>query len=145
MGLFSGLFRKKPTAAEKKEINAAISRLTTCGRRLESTDSIDRYFTEWEKCQADMEQLKYYEGKRIKFNVSLQKVQNAMEAEIPRIEREVVNRSYDRMLRDAAKLTTAKGKLNRAYKYFGELEFYYPRLQPETVSLIEQLKQNTAF
>ena len=145
MGLFSGLFSKKPTSAEKKEINAAISRITTCGRRLESADSIDRYFTEWEKCLADMEQLRYYEMKRIKFKVSPQKVQTAMYAEIPRIEREVVNRSYDRMLRDAAKLTTVKGKQNRADKFFGELEFYYPRLQTETVSLIEQLKQKTSF
>lgn len=149
MGLFgkmiSGLFSKKPTPAEKKEINSILSRVTTCAKRLESTDSIDRYITEWDKYMADYERLCYYEDKRIKFTVSPQKVHSTICAEIPRIEKDVVIRGYDRMLRDAAKLSTTKGKQSRADKFFNELSFYYPRLKPETVNLIEQLKQRTFF
>ena len=44
-----GLFSKKPTAAEAREINALLARMGTCCKRLESVDSIDRYFTEWDK------------------------------------------------------------------------------------------------
>ncbi len=149
MGMFntllSGLFSKKPTAAEKKEINSILSRVTTCAKRLESTDSIDRYITEWDKYSADYERLRYYEDKKIKFTVSPQKIHEAICAEVPRIEKDVVTRGYDRMLRDAAKLSTSKGKQNRAEKYFNELAFYYSRLQPETVNLIEQLKNSTTF
>lgn len=143
--MFSGLFSKKPTAAEKKEINSILSRTMTCAKRLESTDSIDCYITEWDKYLADYKRLRYYEDMKIKFTVSPQKVHEAICAEVPRIEKDVVNRGYDRMLRDAAKLSTSKGKQNKADKYFNELAFYYPRLQPETVNLIEQLKRRTTF
>ena len=142
------LFSKKPikpTTAEKNEINAMISRVGTIGKRLESVDSVDRYFTEWEKFQSEFERLSYYEAKGIKFQYPLKKLYSAACAEIPRIEKGVITRGYDRMQRDAAKLTTDKGKQKKADAFFGELEFYYPRLQPESVELIKSLRAKTNY
>lgn len=138
MGLFS--FYKKPTAAQKKEIEAALSRGRTCAKRIESLDSIDKYFTEWDKYMKEEKILEYYEDQRIKFTVSPRKIHSMVCAEIPRIEKDTIMRSYDRMQRDAAKLSTDSGKKKKAEKFFNELEYYYPRLQPESVQLIQQLK-----
>lgn len=140
-----GIFNKKPTTAEKTEINAILSRMGTCCKRLESVDSIDKYFTEWDKYLSEYERLTYYESRGIKFTMSLKKFHSQICSEIPRIEREIVNRGYDRMQRDAAKLTTDKGKQKKADAFFHELEYYYPRLQPMTVELIKSLRAKTVF
>ena len=57
----------------------------------------------------------------------------------------MLNRSFDRMQRDAIKLTTDKGKKKKAESFFQEIQFYYPRLQPSTVELVEKLKGNCVF
>lgn len=138
MGLFS--FYKKPTAAQKKEIEAALSRSRTCAKRLESMDSIDKFFTEWDKYMNEEKILEYYEDQRIKFNVSPRKIHSMVCAELPRLEKDTIMRGYDRMQRDAAKLSTDSGKKKKAEKFFSELEFYFPRLHPESVDIIQQLK-----
>lgn len=140
-----GLFYKQPTATQRKDINATISRVGTCLKRMETVDSIDKYFTELDKFQSDYKALRAYENQRIKFMVPLNKIYNEFVAEIPRLERDVVNRGYDRMLRDAAKVSTEKSKQNKANKFFDELEYYYPRLLPETVEYIKGLKINCKF
>ena len=137
-----GLFRRAPSSTEKKDINATISRIGTCFKRLESVDSIDKYITEYDKFINDYNALRAYEKDKIKFKVSLTQILSEVEAEIPRIEKEVVTRGYDRMQRDAAKVTTEKSKLNKATKFFDELEYYYPRLRPATVEYIKSLKAN---
>ena len=137
-----GLFHRAPTSNEKKDINATISRVGTCFKRLESVDSIDKYFTEYDKFLNDYNALRAYEKQRIKFKVPLSKIYNEVTAEIPRIEKDVVNRGYDRMQRDAAKVSTEKSKQNKANKFFDELEYYYPRLQLGTVEYIKNLKAN---
>lgn len=140
-----GLFSKKPTAAEKQQINSALSRMGTCCKRLESVDSIDKYFTEWDKYLSDYHVLEMYANKGIKFTVPPKKIHAQICQEVPRIEIDVVNRGYDRMMRDAAKLTTDKGKQNKALKFFNELEFYYPRLQVGTVEHINGLRSKIPF
>ena len=140
-----GLFSKKPTSAEKQQINSTLSRMGTCCKRLESVDSIDRYFTEWDKYLSDYHVLEMYANKGIKFTISPKKIHSQICQEIPRIEIDVVNRGYDRMMRDAAKLTTDKGKQNKALKFFNELEYYYPRLQVSTVEHIKGLRTKTPF
>lgn len=140
-----GLFDKKPTTAQKNDINATISRCGTCCKRLESANSIDRYFTEWDKFMVDYNVLLAYEKQRIKFTVPPHKLYNQIVAEIPRIEHDIVTRGYDRMQRDAAKLSTDKSKQNKAIKYFDELEYYYPRLRPETVNYIKSLKETCSL
>ncbi|MBR5040728.1 MAG: hypothetical protein IKX68_06395 [Clostridiales bacterium] len=137
-----GLFHKKPTPAQKREIEAALSRSMTCCRRLESLDSIDKYFTEWDKYLSEEHILEYYEDQRIKFNVSPRKIHSQICAEIPRIEKDIITRGYDRMQRDAAKLSTNSGKKKKAEKFFSELEFYYPRLNSQSVELINQLRSS---
>lgn len=137
-----GLFSRAPSSTEKKDINATISRVGTCFKRLESVDSIDKYFTEYDKFINDYNSLRAYEKQRIKFKYPLTKIYNEVEAEIPRIEKDVVSRGYDRMQRDAAKVTTEKSKKNKAIKFFDELEYYYPRLRPTTVEYIKSLKAN---
>ena len=138
-----GLFYKEPTSNEKREINAIISRVGTCFKRLESANSIDKYFTEYDKFISDYNMLREYEKRRIKFNVPLTKIYNEVVAEIPRLERDIVARGYDRMQRDAVKLTTEKSKQNKAKKFFDELEYYYPKLQPATVIYIKSLRANS--
>ena len=140
-----GLFHRAPTSNEKKDINATISRVGTCFKRLESVDSIDKYFTEYDKFLNDYNMLRVYEKQRIKFKVPLTKIYNEVMAEIPRIEKDVVNRGYDRMQRDAAKVSTEKSKQNKANKFFDELEYYFPRLQPGTVEHIKTLKANCSL
>ncbi len=137
-----GLFSKKPTAAQKNEINASLSRLMTIAKKLETTESIDKYFTEWDKYITEYTLLSVYERQGIKFNISLKKIHSKMLEEIPRIEKDVLNRGFDRMQRDSAKLTTDKGKKKKAEAFFQELKFYYPRLQPSTVEMAENLKRN---
>ena len=102
MGLFSRY--RKPTAAEKKEIEAALSRLRTCGKRIETIDSIDKYITEWDKINAEEHILEYYEDQKIKFTVSPRKIYSMMVAELPRLEKDIIMRGYDRLQRDAIKL-----------------------------------------
>lgn len=140
-----GLFSKKPTANEKKEINAILSRMTTCCKRLEATDSIDKYFTEWDKYLSDYERLSYFARKGIKFTASPDRMHSLICREVPRLEKDIINRGYDRMLRDAAKLSTEKGKRTKAEKFFNELEFYYPKMQATSVELVKELKSKTAF
>lgn len=137
-----GLFHRAPTANEKKDINAAISRIGTSLKRFETVDSIDKYFTEYDKFMTDYKVLQMYERQRIKFQVPLAKVLSQFTAEIPRLEKDVVTRGYDRMQRDAAKVTTEKSKQNKAKKFFDELEYYYPRMKPETVEYAKSLKAN---
>lgn len=139
------MFSKKPTTEEKNEINALLARMRTCCKRLESVDSIDRFFTEWDKYLSEYDRLSYYESKGIKFTMSPREVHSQICAEIPRIERDVISRGYDRMQRDAAKLTTDKGKQKKADAFFNELEYYYSRLQPGTVEFIRNLRANTNF
>ena len=143
MGLFN--FSKKPTAAQKKEIEACLSRSRTCCKKIETQDSIDGYFTEWDKYMAEQKILEMYEDQRISFTVSPRKIHSMICKEIPRVEKETIMRSYDRMQRDAAKLATDSGKRKKAERYFAELEYYYPRLKPESVSLIEELKSNCSL
>lgn len=140
-----GLFNKKPTTEEKNQINSTLSKMGTCCKRLESVDSIDKYFTEWDKYLSDYRVIEMYANNGIKFTVPPKKIHAQICQEIPRIEKDVVNRGYDRMMRDAVKLTTDKGKQNKANKFFNELEYYYPRLQVGTVELIKTLKANTPF
>lgn len=135
-----GLFSKKPTAAQKKEIEAALSRSRTCCKRLESLDSIDKYFSEWDKYMQEEHLLEYYEDQRIKFTVSPRKIHAMICAERPRLEKDIIMRGYDRMQRDAIKLSTDAGKKKKAEKFFSELEFYSSRLCLESVQLVQQLK-----
>lgn len=151
-GFVSGLTgkpapKKKPstTAQERQEINAIISRIGTCGKRLETIDSIDKYFTEWDKYSTEMKMLQMYEERGVKFIEPPSNIHNQLLAEIPRIEKDILKRGYDRMQRDAAKLTTDKGKQKKADAFFSELEFYYPRLKPETVELAKSLKEQTQY
>lgn len=146
-GLVGGSTSKyrKPTSAESKDINAIISRIDTCGKHLETVDSVDKYFTEWDKYSTEMKILQSYEQQGIKFIEPPSSIHNQLLAEVPRLEKNVVNRAYDRMQRDVAKLTTEKGKQKKADAFFCELEFYYPRLQPETVELIKVLKNQTIY
>ena len=140
-----GLFSRKPTAAEVKQINSLLGRMGTCCRRLESVDSIDRYFTEWDKYLSEYQQLDYYAKQGIKFSVSPQKIHLQICKEIPRIEKDVLRRAYDRMLRNAAKVTTEKAKQKKADAFFNEIEYYHSRLQPDTISLANTLKERTRF
>lgn len=142
---YMGLFSKKPTAAEAREINALLARMGTCCKRLESVDSIDRYFTEWDKYLSEYNRLAYFESKGIRFTASPKRIHAQICAEIPRIEIDVLRRGYDRMLRNAAKLSTAKGKQKKADTFFSELRYYYPRLQPGTIQLAESLCAQTSF
>jgi len=142
-GYEMGIFGKKyvkPTATEKKEIDAILSRMATCCKRLETVDSIDKYFTEWDKYVVDQKRLAYFEGKGIKFTASPKKIHDQICKEIPRVEIDVIDRGFDRMQRDAAKLSTNKGKQKKSDAFFNELEYYYSRLQPSSVEHIKELK-----
>lgn len=140
-----GLFSKKPTPQQKREIEAMLSRMGTCCKRLESVNSIDSYFTEWDKYLSEYKMLSSYESQGIRFTVSPKKIHGQILNEIPRVERDVVSRGYDRLQRDSAKLSTDKGKQKKVDAFFNELEFYYPRLQPGTVAYIKELRAKDRF
>jgi hypothetical protein len=139
MGLF---FKRKPrpSAQDKKEAKAVLSRLVTCAKRIETAKSIDELLTALEKYETERSMLELYEQKGVKLSMPTSKIDAAVRAEIPRLERETVDRGYDRMMRDALKLKTDKGRCNKARRYFEELEYYYPRLQQSTVARINQLR-----
>lgn len=140
-----GLFFKKPTATDKKEANAALSRMKTCFKKMETGNSIDSYFTTWQKYTTEYELLKGYEQKGVKLTMSSKKMHLAVTAEVPRIEKETVQRGYDRLQRDMAKLSTDAGKAKKANAFFSELEFYYPRLKPSTVEYIQSLRASCPY
>lgn len=145
MGIFSMFFGKKATPQQKREIEAMLSRMRTCCKRLESVNSIDSYFTEWEKYLSEYRQLSAYADQGIKFSVSPRFIHEQILKEVPRIEKDVVSRGYDRLQRDSAKLSTDKGKQKKADSFFNELEFYFPRLQQGTVTLIKDLRAKDKF
>lgn len=143
MGLFFG--KKKPTAQDKKDANAVLSRMRTCAKRLESAKSIDAYFTEWEKYLGEYEHIKLYEQKDVKLTMPSKTLHALVLKEVPRLERETVDCGYDRLQRDMSKLATDTGRRKKAERFFSELEFYYPRLQASTVDFIGQLRTDCRY
>lgn len=148
LGIIMGLFfNRKPraTAQDKKEANAALSRLVTCAKRIETARSIDDLFTALEKYETERHILELYEQKGVKLSMPMTKLNAAVKAEIPRLERETVDRGYDRLMRDIVKLKTEKGRGNKARQFFEELEYYYPRLQQGTVDHIQSLRMDCRY
>ena len=144
MGIFGKKY-VKPTATEKKEIDAILSRMATCCKRLESVNSVDKYFIEWDKYVIDQNRLAQFENKGIKFTASPKEIHSQICKEIPRVEIDVIDRGFDRMQRDAAKLSTDKGKQKKSDAFFNELEYYYSRLQPSSVEHIKELKLKAQY
>ena len=144
MGLFSKS-KPKPTTQHKNEAKAAISRFGTCAKELESATSIDAYITAMDKCNSELNLLQLYEENGVTLSMPLSQIRESVTAEIPRIERETVDRSYDRMMRDTFKLKTDAGRKRKAVRFFEELEYYYPRLQQSTIDHIKGLRGSCKF
>lgn len=144
MGLFN-LFGPKPTAQDKANAKSSVARLQTAIKKLAFAKSIDAYFTDWDRFLEELEVLKGYEGKGVKVTPSCKMILSVAQKDLPRVEKKVVDRSYDRLQRDLAKLSTDSGKVKKAERFFSELEFYYPRLQESTVSYIETIKAQCSF
>lgn len=146
-GEIMGFFKPKMkiTSEKKREIEALLARTRTCARHINETDIIKNYFAEWDKIENNCHTLLEYEKKGFPFKPKMAETYKQMKNMQKDSEKEFIDRAYERMLRSAAQVTTDKAKKNKAFSFFSELEFYYPRLSPESVEYAEALKKRTEY
>ena len=56
-----------------------------------------------------------------------------------------LERSYEKMIHDAHLLKTEKGRINKANKYFSEVEFYKDIMLDSNLTLLDRFKQEKAW
>lgn len=142
MRIFNNLVRPKMkiTSEKKREVEALLARTKTCVRHINETDIIKNYFDEWDKFESNSQQLLEYENLGFPFYPKMSVTYDDIKKIQHESEKAFIDRAYERMLRNAAQVTSAKAKSNRASAFFKELEFYYPRLNPVNVEYVKSLQ-----
>ena len=141
MGLFS--FKPKAGTNEKNKVNGELKHLDSVLKKLNTTDSIDAYFSNFEEMLRTYGRLqKLEEGYNWHglWKGGVSKALKGIEDKRPAAERAFVDRAYERLQRDCLKVKTQKAKDSKREQFFAELEHYNKYLTNETIKYIESIK-----
>lgn len=135
-----GLFSRTPSTTEKNDIKAVIARAQTCARNLNDADKIASFFKEWDRLVDQLNRLIRYENSRIKFQSSPKRDLEKAIFNKSNVERKCIDRQYADLNTSLLSLRTIQGKRNRVQKFFEEMEYFMPRMEPVNVDYVKQLK-----
>lgn len=141
MGLFS--FKPKAGTAEKNKVNSELKHLDSVLKKLNTTDSISTYFTNFEdmlKTYGRLQKLEESYNWHGLWKGGVTKSMQGIEDKRPSAERAFVDRAYERLQRDCLKVSTQKSKDKKREQFFAELEHYKDYLRDETIEYINSLK-----
>ena len=137
------LFKRQPTASEKRDVNAIISRAQTCARNINESDNIAVFFREWEKITIHYHSLLTYEKSGYPFSPSPSKLfERDVFSKKQKVELKCINRAFDRLQAGLISLKTTQGKIDRINSFFDEMEYYSDKMEPENIEYLKTLKES---
>lgn len=139
-----GLFRKKPriTTQQKNEALAIISKFKTVLLKLCETDKPDTFYSSVEKFHFDLKLLERYAEMGLDTKPPVKKIVANTAEMLEEAEMEFLDRAIQRVGREAAKLTTEKGKQNKYKKFFSEMEFYSSQMSEKAKAKLFDMKNS---
>lgn len=138
---------KMPTGEIAKRINSEISKLKTSAGEIDLADTPKKFYTAIEKLDYHIHMLSTYEAEGYIVDTSgyFEQLQNNQERIKAEAEQDFLVRAQTRMQREVNELKTDKARLNRALKFYQELELYYPKMHPNNVLFVKQMKSSDSI